>query len=144
MGTALVLLVFGYALPAAAFAGEVPPGTTAGGVDSGGLSPRSAEERLRRELAAQTARSLTVESADTSVAVQFWSTKRFDIRSKSSARHDVRGFATRSGSGPDCIPMPGAEGLSIDAWRIFVKDGEVVRNQKFHTVYALEPRLTCS
>ncbi|MFI6318947.1 VanW family protein [Nonomuraea sp. NPDC050556] len=79
----------------------------------------------------------------TSITVQFWSTKRFDISSRSSERYDVRDFPTLSESGPDCIPMGGVEGFSIDVWRTFKKDGEVVREQKFHTVYAPEPRLTC-
>ncbi|WP_214106862.1 VanW family protein [Acrocarpospora catenulata] len=80
----------------------------------------------------------------TSITVEFWSTKRFDIESRSSGRYDVRGFPTLSDSGPDCIPMGGAEGFTIDIWRIFNKDGKVVREQKFHTVYDPEPRLTCS
>lgn len=79
----------------------------------------------------------------TSITVQFWSTKRFDISSRSSERYDVRGFPTLSESGQDCIPMGGVEGFSIDVWRTFKQDGKVVREQKFHTVYAPEPRLTC-
>ncbi|MEZ0074246.1 VanW family protein [Planotetraspora sp. GP83] len=79
----------------------------------------------------------------TSLTVQFWSTKRFDIESQSSARYNVKGFATLTDSGPRCIPMTGVEGFAIDVWRIFRKDGEVVRKQKFHTVYTPEPSLTC-
>ncbi|MGP3961136.1 VanW family protein [Nonomuraea sp. 3N208] len=80
----------------------------------------------------------------TSITVQFWSTERFDIESKNSSRYDVKSFPTLSDSGPDCIPMEGAEGFSIDVWRIFRQGGKEVRKQRFHTVYAPEPRLTCT
>ncbi|GAA1581006.1 VanW family protein [Actinomadura kijaniata] len=79
----------------------------------------------------------------TSVTVTFWSTRRYEIRSQSSARYAVRGFESRTESGPGCIPMPGAEGFKIDVWRIFKRDGKVVRRQKFHTTYLPEPRVTC-
>lgn len=80
----------------------------------------------------------------TSITVQFWSTKRFDIDSQSSARYDVKPIPTLTESGPKCIPMDGVEGFAIDVWRIFKQDGELQRKQKFHTVYAPEPRLTCT
>ncbi|OLT13884.1 hypothetical protein BJF79_19555 [Actinomadura sp. CNU-125] len=81
---------------------------------------------------------------DTSVTVTFWSTKRYDIESKSSERYAIRGFESKTDSGPNCIPMPGAEGFKIDVWRIFKQDGQVLRRQKFHTTYLPEPRITCA
>ncbi|WP_171074556.1 VanW family protein [Nonomuraea basaltis] len=80
----------------------------------------------------------------TSITVQFWSTKRYDIESQSSGRYDVKPITSLTDSGPDCIPMDGAEGFAIDVWRIFKKDGKVIRKQRFHTVYDVEPRLTCT
>ncbi|MEV0391445.1 hypothetical protein, partial [Nonomuraea sp. NPDC050643] len=81
----------------------------------------------------------------TSITVQFWSTRRFTIESESSGRYDVKPFPTLSEeSGADCIPMEGVEGFAIDVWRIFKRDGKEVRRQRFHTVYAPEPRLTCT
>ncbi|MEV1167541.1 VanW family protein [Nonomuraea sp. NPDC049784] len=81
--------------------------------------------------------------ADTSVTVQFWSTKRYDIESQSSERYNVKPIRTLTDSDPECIPMDGAEGFAIDVWRIFKQNGKVVRKQRFHTVYDPEPRLTC-
>ncbi|WP_113700351.1 VanW family protein [Nonomuraea lactucae] len=81
---------------------------------------------------------------DTSITVQFWSTKRFDIESRSSERYNVKDFPKKKDSAPDCLPMEGVEGFDIDVWRIFKKGGEVVRKQRFHTVYQPEPRLTCT
>ncbi|MGW6498999.1 VanW family protein [Nonomuraea angiospora] len=79
----------------------------------------------------------------TSVTVQFWSTKRYEIESQSSDRYNVKPVETLTEKGEDCIPMGGSEGFAIDVWRIFKKDGKVVRKQRFHTVYDPEPRLTC-
>ncbi|MEV4113455.1 VanW family protein [Nonomuraea sp. NPDC049695] len=80
---------------------------------------------------------------DTSVTVQFWSTKRYDIESQSSERYNVKPIRTLTDSDPECIPMDGAEGFAIDVWRIFKQNGKVVRKQRFHTVYDAEPRLIC-
>ncbi|MEV0390479.1 hypothetical protein, partial [Nonomuraea sp. NPDC050643] len=80
----------------------------------------------------------------TSITVQFWSTRRFTVTSRSSPRYAVRSFPTLSESGPECIPMEGVEGFAIDVWRVFKRSGKEVRRQRFHTVYAPEPRLRCS
>ncbi|MEV0586673.1 VanW family protein [Nonomuraea sp. NPDC050310] len=80
----------------------------------------------------------------TSVTVQFWSTKRFDIESRTSGPYDVKPFPTLQESGPDCISMPGAQGFAIDVWRTFKKDGKKIKEQRFHTVYQPEPKLTCT
>lgn len=79
----------------------------------------------------------------TSVTVSFWSTKRYDIESRSSGRYNIQPYKTITETGPDCIPMEGAEGFSIDVWRIFKKNGKEIRREKFHTVYAPEPKLIC-
>ncbi|MGW3347897.1 VanW family protein [Nonomuraea rubra] len=79
----------------------------------------------------------------TSITVDFWSTERYEIESQSSGRYDIKPVTELTESGPDCIPMEGVEGFAIDVWRIFKKDGKVVRKQRFHTVYDPEPRLTC-
>lgn len=79
----------------------------------------------------------------TSITVDFWSTKRYEIASESSGQYNVKTFETLTESGEKCQPMPGANGFTIDVWRIFKKDGKVLRKQKFTTVYAPEPKLTC-
>ncbi|MGP4103369.1 VanW family protein [Nonomuraea sp. KM90] len=80
----------------------------------------------------------------TSITVDFWSTKRYEIESQSSGRYNVKPVTELTDSDPECIPMEGAEGFAIDVWRIFKKDGKVLRKQRFHTVYDVEPRLTCT
>ncbi|MBB5084532.1 VanW family protein [Nonomuraea endophytica] len=80
----------------------------------------------------------------TSITVQFWSTKRYEVESQSSARYNVKSFPTLKESGPKCQPMSGVEGFTIDVWRIFKRDGKELRRQKFTTVYQPEPKLTCT
>ena len=79
----------------------------------------------------------------TSITVSIWSTKRYDIESKSSKPYAHKNFESKTESGKKCIPMEGAKGFQIDVWRIFKQDGKEVRRQKFHTTYAAEPRITC-
>lgn len=86
---------------------------------------------------------ITTSYTNTSVTVTFWSTKRYDIESRSSGRYNIQPYKTITETGPDCIPMEGAEGFSIDVWRIFKKNGKEIRREKFHTVYAPEPKLIC-
>ncbi|WP_061295816.1 VanW family protein [Herbidospora cretacea] len=86
---------------------------------------------------------VTTSYTSTSVTVTFWSTKRWDIEAESSGPYDVRTAEPITDSGPDCIPMAGAQGFSIDVTRVFKKDGKETRREKFHTRYAPEPVLTC-
>ncbi|WP_066374120.1 VanW family protein [Herbidospora mongoliensis] len=86
---------------------------------------------------------VTTSYTSTSVTVTFWSTKRWDVEAESSGAYDTRTAAPITDSGPDCLPMGGAQGFSIDVTRVFKKDGKEVRRQKFHTVYDAEPVLTC-
>ncbi|MFI6905088.1 VanW family protein [Nonomuraea sp. NPDC050394] len=80
----------------------------------------------------------------TSITVQFWSTKRYEVESQSSARYNIKSFPTLEESGPKCQPMSGVQGFTIDVWRIFKRDGKELRRQKFTTVYQPEPKLTCT
>ncbi|MBG0832283.1 VanW family protein [Planomonospora sp. ID67723] len=79
----------------------------------------------------------------TSVTVAFWSTKRYDIESVSSERYNPTQFERKTDSGPDCIPMTGQPGFTIDVTRIFKQDGKEVKREKKTTVYKPELDLKC-
>ncbi|WP_433244165.1 VanW family protein [Streptosporangium sp. CA-135522] len=81
---------------------------------------------------------------NTGVTVAFWSTKRYDIESVSSERYAVTPFTSATGSGPECIPMAGQNGFTIDVTRIFKQDGKEVRRETKKTVYKPETDLKCS
>ncbi|GAA3123551.1 VanW family protein [Planomonospora alba] len=82
-------------------------------------------------------------STSTSVTVAFWSTKRYEIESISSERYNVTPFERKTDSGPDCIPMTGQQGFTIDVTRVFKKDGKEVKREKKTTVYKPETDLKC-
>ncbi|MBB5132574.1 vancomycin resistance protein YoaR [Thermocatellispora tengchongensis] len=83
---------------------------------------------------------------DTSITVTFWSTKRYDeIKAITSKPHSFTDFPSETDDSPDCIPMVGQRGFTIEVTRVFYKDGaEVKRDPTIRTVYRPETNLTCT
>ncbi|GAA1547012.1 VanW family protein [Nocardioides humi] len=79
------------------------------------------------------------------VTVQMWSTKVWDIDSKTSNRYAQVPPATRTLTTPDCEPHTGWSGFQVDVTRIFRKHGEsaVDHTEKFHTVYTPSDTVRC-
>lgn len=79
------------------------------------------------------------------VTVQMWSTKVWDIDSRTSGRYAYVGPATRTLTTPDCEPFSGYSGFQVDVTRIFRKAGEsaVDHTEKFHTVYTPADSVVC-
>ena len=79
------------------------------------------------------------------VTVQMWSTKVWDIESKTSNRYAHVPPATRTLTTPDCEPHTGWSGFQVDVTRIFRKHGEsaVHHTEKFHTVYTPSDTVKC-
>ncbi|WP_408898411.1 VanW family protein [Nocardioides sp. R1-1] len=80
------------------------------------------------------------------VTVQMWSTKVWDIESKTSNRYATVPPATRTLTTPDCEPHTGWSGFQVDVTRIFRKHGEsaVDHTEKFHTVYTPSDTVKCA
>ncbi|GLW06142.1 vanomycin resistance protein VanB [Microtetraspora sp. NBRC 13810] len=83
---------------------------------------------------------------DTSITVAFWSTKRYDrIEAVASEKHSFTNFTKETDDGPDCIPMTGQQGFTIEVTRVYYRDGaEVKRDRPIRTVYRPETDLTCT
>lgn len=80
----------------------------------------------------------------TSLTVSFWSTKRYDVTSASSARYAYTyPSGTTYNTRPDCEGSGGAPGFQIDVTRTFARDGAVLKRVKFHTRYLTQPRVVC-
>ena len=79
------------------------------------------------------------------VTVQMWSTKIWDIDSRTSGRYAYVGPATRTLTTPDCEPFTGYSGFQVDVTRIFRKAGQsaVDHTEKFHTVYTPADSVVC-
>lgn len=77
--------------------------------------------------------------------VSMYSTKYWDISSRKGARYAFTEPPTRYLDADDCEPSDGGPGFSVDVFRTFRRAGssEVVRTEKFHTVYNPEPHLIC-
>src|SRR5690606_18013621 len=84
-------------------------------------------------------------SSQGSVTVRMYSTKVWDIESRTSDRYAYTSPGTRTLDTPDCYPHSGYGGFSIDVTRIFKRPGsdEVVKTEKFHTVYTPSDTVIC-
>lgn len=79
----------------------------------------------------------------TSVTVNLWGRRRYEVRSRTSERYGFRPFESDSGRGGECIPMTGREGFEVDVWRTLLADGREVRRERFHTEYRSQPEVEC-
>ncbi|MEV3919700.1 VanW family protein [Actinomadura coerulea] len=79
----------------------------------------------------------------TSLTVNLWGRRRYEVRSRTSERYGFRPFESGVGRGGECIPMAGREGFEVDVWRTLLADGREVRRQRFHTEYRPEPEVEC-
>ena len=79
------------------------------------------------------------------VTVQMWSTKVWDIDSRTSDRYAYVAPATRTLTTADCEPHTGSSGFKVDVTRIFRKHGEsaIDHTEKFHTDYTPADTVVC-
>ena len=79
------------------------------------------------------------------VTVSMYSTKTWDITSKTSPRYNFRAPATRTLTTADCLPAVGYGGFDVDVTRYFHKPGvaAVERTEKFHTSYIASDNVKC-
>lgn len=79
------------------------------------------------------------------VTVRMFSTKYWDIESRTSGRYNYRAPVTRTLSTPDCEPFTGYSGFDVDVTRVFRRHGEdeVHHTEKFHTSYTAADSVVC-
>jgi vancomycin resistance protein YoaR len=79
------------------------------------------------------------------VTVSMWSTKYWDITTKTGERYNLTSPATRTLTTEDCYPNTGYGGFDIDIWRYFRRPGssELVRTEKMHTHYIPSDTVIC-
>jgi vancomycin resistance protein YoaR len=80
------------------------------------------------------------------VTVQLWSTKYWDITTKTSERYNPTAPKTRRLDTADCYPNTGYAGFDVDVWRYWHRagDDEVVRTEKMHTTYTPSDTVICT
>ncbi len=80
------------------------------------------------------------------VTVKMYSTKIWDITTKTSERYNYRPAATRHITTPGCVPNAApSSGFDVDVWRYFHKPGskKIEKTEKFHTAYIAVDRVVC-
>ncbi len=85
-------------------------------------------------------------STQGSVTVTLWSTKYWDITTRTGERYNFTSPATRTlPAGDGCVPNRGYGGFDIDVWRYWRKhaNGTLVRTEKFHTTYTPSDTVVC-
>ncbi|MFC5175106.1 VanW family protein [Nocardioides taihuensis] len=90
-------------------------------------------------------RTPSSDSAQGSVTVQMWSTKYWDIDSRTSERYNYRPPRTRTLTTPDCEPNAGWSGFDVDVTRVFrrVGGGTIDHTELFHTSYTPADTVVC-
>ncbi|QZY28479.1 VanW family protein [Nocardioides coralli] len=80
------------------------------------------------------------------VTVDMWSTKHWDITTRTSGRYNQTEPETRRVDTVRCHPNEGYGGFDVDVWRYFSKPGsdEVVRTEKFSTTYTPSDTVICT
>ncbi|HYH33711.1 MAG TPA: VanW family protein [Nocardioides sp.] len=80
------------------------------------------------------------------VTVSMWSTKTWDIGTRTSERYNFTPPQTRMVDTLSCHPNEGYGGFDVDVWRYFRRPGssEVVRTEKFHTTYIPSDTVICT
>jgi vancomycin resistance protein YoaR len=79
------------------------------------------------------------------VTVRFFSTKYWDITTKTGSRYNFTSPATRTLDTEDCYPNTGYGGFDIDIWRYWRRVGseELVRTEWMHTTYIPSDTVIC-
>jgi vancomycin resistance protein YoaR len=81
-----------------------------------------------------------------SLRVAMYSTKRWNIRARQSARTAVLPPATQRLSGPGCVPSQGSAGFDVNVTRLFYRAGtaRLDHRETMHTHYVPVDRVVCS
>ncbi|MCD4536150.1 VanW family protein [Nocardioides sp. cx-169] len=84
-------------------------------------------------------------SSQGELTVSMYSTKTWDITTRTSERYAYVPPKTRTLDTADCYPNTGYSGFQVDVWRYFKKPGsdELDHEEKFHTVYTPSDTVVC-
>jgi vancomycin resistance protein YoaR len=84
-------------------------------------------------------------SSQGELTVSTYSTKYWDITSRTSDRYNYTSPATRTLDTPDCYANTGYGGFDVDVWRYWRKAGsdDLERTEKMHTTYTPSDTVVC-
>ncbi|MGY6657274.1 VanW family protein [Amycolatopsis sp. TRM77291] len=95
---------------------------------------------------APTGIAIQVLPANGSVTVRIWGTKRFSVQSAGGERHSYVPQPVQMGSGPGCVPDPGAAGFSTSDTRVLIDvvTGTEVRRETRNATYSPRATVICA
>ncbi|MFE6609981.1 VanW family protein [Amycolatopsis sp. NPDC057786] len=95
---------------------------------------------------APTGIAIQVLPANGSVTVRIWGTKRFSVQSVGGERHSYVPQPVQMGSGPGCVPDPGAAGFSTSDTRVLIDvvTGTEVRRETRNATYSPRAAIICA
>ncbi len=95
---------------------------------------------------APTGIAIQVIAANGSVTVRIWGTKRFSVQSVGGERHSYVPQPVQVGSGPGCVPDPGAAGFSTSDTRVLIDvvTGTEVRRETRNATYSPRATIICA
>ncbi|REF35585.1 vancomycin resistance protein YoaR [Thermasporomyces composti] len=79
-----------------------------------------------------------------SVTVRLWSTKYWEVRTRTSDRYNVRPPKRYYDPKPGCVAQSGVPGFEVDVYRWLYRNGKRVRSEVDHVVYKPEDTIICS
>jgi hypothetical protein len=80
-----------------------------------------------------------------SITVKMWSTKTYDkIESSPLRRSNFTTGRDLDDDSPKCQPMSPVRGFDVNYSRLFYRDGEVVKTERFFWRYAPTDRVRCT
>jgi vancomycin resistance protein YoaR len=80
---------------------------------------------------------------DSAVTVSFYGTKVWDIEATKSPRTNVKQPKTIHDTDGECVPQSPSVGFDVTVTRVFTRDGQQVRTEKFFTRYIPEDHVVC-
>ena len=80
------------------------------------------------------------------VTVSMWSTRTWDITTRTGSQYNFTEEETRRIGDRECTANDGYGGFDVDVWRYFRRPGssELVRSEKFHTSYIPSDTVICT
>lgn len=87
---------------------------------------------------------MEVIATNSSITVNFWGTKKYDVTATKSDRFDIVQPRRFTDDSPDCLDQSPVPGFKVTVGRIIKEKGKVVKTEKFTTNYRPEDDVTCT
>ncbi|MGI5492229.1 VanW family protein [Microtetraspora malaysiensis] len=83
-------------------------------------------------------------ATDTSVTVELWSTKQYEVEFSDPIRSRQVNPEVRMVDGPGCVPVAGQAGFTVEVTRTLRQNGRVAGRQTFTATYEPETTVVCA